>query len=103
MVDRLGAKRFCGIGLFSFCMIVLLLSSCATLNKEEFLTVAFEFLFGHYGAKHSWTRLIQDYNLPSGRLWAHVLAAVAAAPYVVSSSSIAQRQPGFMRRTVFRS
>ena len=46
------------------------------------LTVAFEFLFGHYVANHSWSRLIQDYNFLSGRLWALVLMAVAAAPYV---------------------
>jgi hypothetical protein len=46
------------------------------------LTVAFEFLFGHYVANHSWSRLIQDYNILSGRLWALVLMAVAAAPYV---------------------
>ena len=47
------------------------------------LTVAFEFLFGHYVANHPWSRLIQDYNLLSGRLWALVLLAVTAAPYVV--------------------
>ena len=47
------------------------------------LTVAFEFLFGHYVANHPWSRLIQDYNLLSGRLWALVLLAVTAAPFVV--------------------
>jgi hypothetical protein len=47
------------------------------------LTVAFEFLFGHYVANHSWSKLFQDYNLLSGRLWTLVLLAVAAAPYVV--------------------
>ena len=47
------------------------------------LTVAFEFLFGHYVANHPWSKLFQDYNLLSGRLWALVLLAVAAAPYVV--------------------
>ncbi|MGD2011690.1 MAG: hypothetical protein PVI76_11360 [Desulfobacterales bacterium] len=47
------------------------------------LTVAFEFIFGHYVTKHPWSRLIQDYNLLSGRLWALVLLAVTAAPYVV--------------------
>ena len=31
------AKPFCGIGLFPFCLILLLLSGCATLNKEECL------------------------------------------------------------------
>ena len=47
------------------------------------VTIAFEFLFGHYIAKHSWRRLIQDYNLFAGRLWVLVLAAVAAAPYIL--------------------
>ena len=47
------------------------------------LTVAFEFLFGHYVANHPLSRLIQDYDLLSGRLWMLVLLAVAAAPYLV--------------------
>jgi hypothetical protein len=47
------------------------------------LTVAFEFLFGHYVANHPLSRLIQDYDLLSGRLWTLVLLAVAAAPYLV--------------------
>ncbi len=46
------------------------------------LTIAFEFLFGHYVAKHSWTRLLDDYNLLAGKLWSLVLIAVALAPYV---------------------
>lgn len=47
------------------------------------LTVAFEFLFGHYVAKHPWSRLLQDYDLFSGRLWLFVLVAVAIAPSVI--------------------
>jgi hypothetical protein len=46
------------------------------------LTVAFEFLFGHYGARHSWSRLLHDYNILAGRVWALVLLWVAIAPYV---------------------
>jgi hypothetical protein len=46
------------------------------------LTVAFEFLFGHYIAGHSWSRLLQDYNLLAGRLWVLVLLWVALAPYL---------------------
>ncbi len=46
------------------------------------MTVAFEFLFGHYLAGHSWERLLQDYNLLAGRVWALLLVWVAAAPYV---------------------
>jgi len=46
------------------------------------LTIAFEFLFGHYVMKHSWSRLLHDYNLFEGRLWVLVLLWVTAAPYV---------------------
>jgi hypothetical protein len=46
------------------------------------LTVAFEFLFGHYIAGHSWTRLLADYDLLAGRLWVLVLAWVTVAPLV---------------------
>ena len=47
------------------------------------LTISFEFLFGHYVAKHPWSRLIHDYNILEGRLWSLVLIAVAVAPYVI--------------------
>ena len=46
------------------------------------LTVAFEFLFGHYAAGHSWNRLLQDYNLPAGRLWLPILLWLTVAPYL---------------------
>lgn len=47
------------------------------------LTVAFEFLFGHYVAKLPWSQLLHDYNILAGRLWCLVLAALAATPYVI--------------------
>jgi hypothetical protein len=46
------------------------------------LTVAFEFLFGRYGARHSWRRLLHDYNVLAGRVWMLVLVWIAIAPYV---------------------
>ena len=46
------------------------------------LTVAFEFLFGHYVAGHPWPRLRHDYNLLAGRVWSLLLIWVAVAPYV---------------------
>jgi hypothetical protein len=45
------------------------------------MTVAFEFLFGHYVAGHSWSRLLHDYNLLKGRVWVLVLIWTAVAPY----------------------
>ena len=48
------------------------------------LTIAFEFLFMHYGAKVPWAKLLQDYNILKGRVWVLVLFAVLMAPYLVS-------------------
>ena len=47
------------------------------------LTVAFEFLFMHYGAKVSWDKLFHDYNVLAGRLWVVVLISVLLLPYGV--------------------
>ena len=46
------------------------------------LTIAFEFLFGHYVAGHAWRRLFHDYNLFAGRVWVVVLIWMTVAPYV---------------------
>ena len=47
------------------------------------LTVTFEFLFGHFVAGHSWSRLFNDYNIFEGRVWILVLVWVAVAPYLI--------------------
>ena len=44
------------------------------------LTVAFEFLFGHYVAGDSWSALIANYDVSRGRLWPFVLLSVPAGP-----------------------
>ena len=44
------------------------------------LTVAFEFLAGHYLFGHTWERLLVDYSLFRGRIWVLVLAANLLAP-----------------------
>ncbi len=44
------------------------------------LTVAFEFIFGHYVAGHSWERLLADYNIFNGRIWILVLITTLIAP-----------------------
>lgn len=46
------------------------------------LTVAFEFLFGHYVMGHPWSKLFHDYNVFIGRLWVTVLIWVVLAPYI---------------------
>jgi hypothetical protein len=55
------------------------------------LTVAFEFLFGHYVAGHPWSRLLGDYNILKGRVWALVLLAVFLAPLI--AGNLARRRP----------
>ncbi len=46
------------------------------------LTVAFEFLFFHYAAGHSWSVLLNAYNVCEGKVWVLVLIFVAVAPYI---------------------
>lgn len=46
------------------------------------LTVAFEFLFFHYVAGHSWSILLDAYNILEGKVWVLVLIFVAVAPYL---------------------
>jgi hypothetical protein len=46
------------------------------------LTVAFEFLFGHFVMGNPWESLFHDYNLIAGRVWVIVLIWIAAAPSI---------------------
>jgi hypothetical protein len=44
------------------------------------LTVAFEFLAGHYVFGRPWPRLLADYDILQGRAWLLVLVATLVAP-----------------------
>ena len=44
------------------------------------LTVAFEFLAGHYAFGQAWPTLLADYNVLRGRVWLLVLVATLVAP-----------------------
>ncbi len=46
------------------------------------MTLAFEFLFGHFVMGHPWAKLLHDYNLLAGRVWLLVLIWTTIAPYV---------------------
>jgi hypothetical protein len=46
------------------------------------LTVAFEFLVGHYVDGKSWTELVANYAIWRGRLWPIVLATIALTPFL---------------------
>jgi hypothetical protein len=44
------------------------------------LTLAFEFLAGHYAFGKDWAVLLEDYDLSRGRIWVMVLIVVLLAP-----------------------
>jgi hypothetical protein len=44
------------------------------------LTLAFEFLAGHYAFGKDWAALLEDYDLSRGRIWVAVLIVVLLAP-----------------------
>jgi hypothetical protein len=46
------------------------------------LTLAFEFLFGHFVGGHSWEKLIAQYNIFSGNLWVLIVIWTALLPLV---------------------
>jgi hypothetical protein len=47
------------------------------------LTVAFEFVFGHWVDGDSWSELAGNYNLAAGNLWLIVLVWIGAGPAVI--------------------
>jgi hypothetical protein len=44
------------------------------------LTLAFEFLVGHYVFRKSWVALMEDYDVSRGRIWVLVLLVTMLAP-----------------------
>jgi hypothetical protein len=48
------------------------------------LTLAFEFLAGHYVFGTPWRQLLADYNIFRGRIWALVLVTTATAPWLAA-------------------
>lgn len=44
------------------------------------LTIAFEFLAGHFVFGRSWNELLADYNLLAGRIWLMVLVVTLMTP-----------------------
>lgn len=54
------------------------------------LTVAFEFLFGYFFARHSVREMLANYNVLTGNLWLLVVLWIGAAPYVLLRSAPVQ-------------
>jgi hypothetical protein len=51
------------------------------------LTLAFEFLAGHYLFGNPWETVLADYNVFDGRIWILVLITTAVSPLVTSWAS----------------
>jgi hypothetical protein len=50
-----------------------------------FMTLVFEFIFGHYIIGHPWSRLLFDYNIFNGRLWILMLIWTWMGPYIIGN------------------
>lgn len=51
------------------------------------LTLAFEFLAGHYLFGKSWAMLLEDYDLSRGRIWILALLTTFAAPVLLARTA----------------
>lgn len=49
------------------------------------LTIIFEFLFGRFVMKNSFSRILEDYNLTKGRLWIWVLISLLMGPVIITT------------------
>ncbi|MGQ0622687.1 MAG: hypothetical protein ACT4QA_22750 [Panacagrimonas sp.] len=49
-----------------------------------FMTMLFEFGFGHFIAHKSWVELLDAYNVSKGNLWALVLVATFVSPWLAA-------------------
>lgn len=63
------------------------------------LTLAFEFLAGHYLFHNPWSRLLEDYNVIRGRIWILVLITTLVSPRVCAGL----RHPSLDNRSNLRS
>jgi hypothetical protein len=98
MSDLMAHQLSTGIAIILFGVFVLLLTRLWRIGSSEqafligaiwtFLTVVFEFVFGHYVMGQPWRRLFHDYNLLQGRLWILLLVWTAVAPYVFFKADI---------------
>jgi hypothetical protein len=48
------------------------------------LTLAFEFLVGHYVFRQPWNTLLEDYDIRRGRIWVLALLVVVLAPLLAA-------------------
>jgi hypothetical protein len=94
LIPKLGASAGHVLSTITLCAAILLLSWFAVpwIHPSSWvdaraigalwlaLTLAFEFLAGHYLFGTPWSRLLADYNVFRGRVWILVLVTTALAP-----------------------
>lgn len=49
-----------------------------------FMTICFEFGFGHFLEGIPWERLFADYNVLKGRIWGVLLLVIFMTPYLIT-------------------
>jgi hypothetical protein len=96
LVPRVGEFRSSQIGVFTGSLIILVIALAlvrwigATRSSVLLgigglwlvLTLAFEFLFGHFIAGASWERLLADYNILNGGLLPFGMIVLALLPWI---------------------
>ena len=99
LTPRFGAYTSHVVSTFMLCMLILLvtfvslrwigppdLAAAWTIGLTWLaLTLAFEFLAGHYLFGSPWSKLLADYDVLKGRVWALVLVTTAAAPALMAA------------------
>lgn len=82
-------STFILVTLILLVVLALLAGPWASLSRKDLvgigaawmaLTIAFEFLFGHYVMGASWPSLLSAYDLLEGRVWALVPLTLLVAP-----------------------
>jgi hypothetical protein len=81
------------LSLLIFVVTLLLLPFLGKLDSARYwliggiwlaMTIAFEFLFGHYVMGQPWEKILGAYNVLSGNLWLLILLATAASPHLAA-------------------
>ncbi|NMB81235.1 MAG: hypothetical protein GYA14_05405, partial [Ignavibacteria bacterium] len=92
-LDQLSAHQLSVVsGILFFAIYVWIISGKWRMTSKKqaitiglmwlFMTIIFEFIFGHYVMGHAWEMLFNDYNIFEGRLWMIVLVWITLSPYI---------------------
>jgi hypothetical protein len=97
-VPRLGSgpAHVISVGILSLAIVIVSWSTIAWIQPRSLadawrvgvlwlaLTLAFEFLAGHFVFGAPWSRLLADYDILRGRMWITVLLTTVLAPVVAA-------------------